>query len=229
MAKPRDAGRARPRQSGVMQPQGPPPVGRTHLQMEGGDGQDREAALHIAIKVAMHNKLLTRTFEGRMHTQVALTYPVSHDPCSNRKACACSHTLACAHAWHVAVTMCAHPGESARRRAGVGAMVCVPPGEMPGAPPIVCVRPGESARSGAGACAPMRHTPRLVWTSMRTPTLVRSRRSPLPPTTPRSQVSNDAHGTVATCGREGGGTAEGRSGVRWRWSANTRLSIPSSA
>jgi hypothetical protein len=102
------------------------------------------------------------TLEGRMHTQVALTYPVSHDPCSNRNACACSHTLACAHAWHVAVTMCAHPGESARRRAGVGAMVCVPPGEMPGAPPIVCVRPGESARSGAGACAPMRHTPRCV-------------------------------------------------------------------
>ena len=100
------------------------------------------------------------SLKGRMRTQEALTCPVSHDPRSNRTIC--PHARMCTHLACVAVTMCAHPGESARRRAGVGAMVCVPPGEMPGAPPIVCVRPGESARSGAGACAPMRRTPQCV-------------------------------------------------------------------
>ena len=103
-------------------------------------------------------------------------------------------TLACT---RTAATTCAQPGESAWSRAGPCAAVCLPPGEMPRAPPTVSVRPGETAwMRGWDACLGATDTAICVTvhaSHMHTPLTpaepAQSPRSPLHPAAPLARRS----------------------------------------
>ena len=129
-------------------------------------------------------------------------------------------TLACT---RTAATTCAQPGESAWSRAGPCAAVCLPPGEMPRAPPTVSVRPRETAwMRGWDACLGATDTAICV-------TVHASHvHTPLTPAEPAQSPRSPLHPAAPLARRS---ATRGRNGVRCRIrAANTRLDMrPTSA
>jgi hypothetical protein len=132
-----------------MQPQGPPPVGRPHLQMEGGDGQDRQAALCITIKVAMlakRPKLLTQG--SNAHTRGA------HLPGVSRSAFEPHHMPTRSHVHTPSMCgrghVCAPWGVCTAQRWGGCHGVYTAGGDARSAPDRVCASRGVRTERGWG-------------------------------------------------------------------------------